>query len=222
MSLKSVSGGLDGFAQKTIGSTVPIVQKQTQDLGTTATAITSSTTPGEFPGEKTRDRVDPQDDSSGPWYAPMTAYVKNIIPNMLDWFESTVKWFLAVIFPPPRQAAIFEAALEKPYATSFLICQLICCGVPFLVFLAGTFLFAAVAALLWAILSFLIMGPIFLVACMMGASLWSWGLVLYAVFKWVDQTFLGSAITKFWLSQLPKKEASQEPPEKAKPKEEER
>ncbi|KAE8399521.1 hypothetical protein BDV37DRAFT_260192 [Aspergillus pseudonomiae] len=217
MSLKSASSLLDGatenpttVADSLLTSAVPTTQRQAKQLGATATKSTSLTTPGEFPGEKTQDNATVQDTSSGPWYAPMTAWFRDVIPSTLDWFEGTVKWLLAWIFPPPRQAALFEAALRRPYAISFLVCQLICCGVPFLVFLAGTFVFAAVAALLWAILSFVILGPIFLVASMMGVYLWSWGLVLYAVIKWVDGTFLSGVISKFWLSQVPPKDQPQD------------
>ncbi|KAB8200999.1 hypothetical protein BDV34DRAFT_203612 [Aspergillus parasiticus] len=214
MSLKSASGVLEGATDKTTStltdSALPTAQRHAKHLGTTVTQPTNLTTPGEFPGEKTQDNAAAQDTSSGPWYAPMTAWFRDIIPDTLDWFESTVKWLLAWIFPPPRQAALFEAALRRPYATTFLVCQLICCGVPFFVFLAGTFVFAAVAVLLWAILSFVILGPILLVASMMGVYLWSWSLVLYAVIKWVDRTFLGGVISKFWLSQVPQEEAPQD------------
>ncbi|KAE8366587.1 hypothetical protein BDV27DRAFT_125038 [Aspergillus caelatus] len=220
MSLKSASSVLEGATDKTTTTTaagsaltdsaVPTAQRHAKHLGTTVTQPTSLTTPGEFPGEKTQDDAAAQDTSAGPWYEPMTAWLRDVVPNTFDWFESTVKWLLAWIFPPPRQAAIFEAALQKPYATSFLVCQLICCGVPFFIFLAGTFVFAAVAVLLWAILSFVILGPILLVASMMGVYLWSWGLVLYAVIKWVDRTFLGGVISKFWLSQVPREEQPQD------------
>ncbi|OGM42633.1 hypothetical protein ABOM_008418 [Aspergillus bombycis] len=217
MSLKSASSALEGATENTttvagssLAGAVPAAQRQAKQLGTTATEPMSLTTPGEFPGEKTQDNAAAQDTSSGPWYAPMSAWFRDVIPYTLDWFEGTVKWLLAWIFPPPRQAALFEAALRRPYATSFLVCQLICCGVPFLVFLAGTFVFAAVATLLWALLSFVILGPIFLVASMMGVCLWSWGLVLYAVMKWADRTFLGGVISKFWLSQVPPKDQPQD------------
>ncbi|KAE8378167.1 hypothetical protein BDV26DRAFT_197791 [Aspergillus bertholletiae] len=188
---------------------LPTAQRHAGRLGTTTTRLTDVTTPGEFPGERTQDNAPAPDASSGPWYAPIKAWFRDTIPITLDWFESTVKWVLAWIFPPPRQAALFEEALQRPYATSLLVCQLICCGVPFLVFLAGTFIFAAVSVLLWAILSFIIIGPIFLVACIMGVYMWSWGLVLYAVIKWVDRTFLGGVISKFWLSQM----TQQQPPQ---------
>ena len=95
---------------------------------------------------------------------------------------------------------MYEAILKRPIASSFIICQLVCCGVPLLVFLAGVFLFAAVAVLLWAVLSLLLAGPILLVASMMGVSLWGWGWVLYGLVKFIDQHFLGGTITRFWLA----------------------
>jgi hypothetical protein len=209
MSLKNVPGGLDGgVLDKDIagslpaGGILPSAQQHAEDVSATATDLAGSGIPGGFPGDEAA--IDSKDQGSPPsqsLLALLTDLVKSMIPTALDTFESGLQWFICWLFPPPRQAAVFEAALSRPMVTSFLICQLICCGLPLLVFLAGTFLFAAVAVLLWAILAFLILGPIILVASMAGVSLWGWGLVVYALVKWADKLFLGGMIHRFWFSQ---------------------
>ncbi|KAJ6169009.1 hypothetical protein N7497_001852 [Penicillium chrysogenum] len=124
------------------------------------------------------------------------------IPRALDYFESCIQSLVASLLPPPRQAAIYEAALKRPAATSLIVCQMICCGVPILVFLAGVLVFAAVSILLWAVLSLLILGPVLLVTSMMGMCMWGWGWILYGLVKWVDQRFLGGVIARFWLPRM--------------------
>jgi hypothetical protein len=52
----------------------------------------------------------------------------------------------------------------------------------------------------------LILGPILLVASMMGISLWGWGWILFGLVKWVDQMFLDGMITRFWLGKGPGQE----------------
>ncbi|KAJ5644844.1 hypothetical protein N7507_010855 [Penicillium longicatenatum] len=84
---------------------------------------------------------------------------------------------------------------------------MICCGVPLLIFLAGVFVFAAVALILWAVLSLLILGPVLLVASMMGVSLWGWGWILYGLLGWVDQKFLGGMISRFWIPRMQAQES---------------
>lgn len=73
-------------------------------------------------------------------------------------------------------------------------------------FLAGVFVFAAVALILWAVLSLLILGPVLLVASMMGVSLWGWGWIFYGLLRWIDQRFLGGMISRFWLPRVQSQE----------------
>ena len=56
--------------------------------------------------------------------------------------------------------------------------------------------------LLWAVLSLLILGPVLLVASMMGVSLWGWGWILYGLVRWMDQRFFGGILTRFFLPRI--------------------
>ncbi|KAH1296608.1 hypothetical protein KXX11_007787 [Aspergillus fumigatus] len=171
-------------------------------VNSTADHITDQTIPGEYPSDDTDTKYDkpaPDISFSSIWSASKT-WLFSLFPNVLDRFENWIKALVAWVLPPPRQAKMYEAILNRPIASSFIICQLVCCGVPLLVFLAGVFLFAAVAVLLWAVLSLLLAAPILLVASMMGVSLWGWGWVLYGLVKFIDQHFLGGMITRFWLA----------------------
>ncbi|KAJ5683390.1 hypothetical protein N7462_006555 [Penicillium macrosclerotiorum] len=122
-----------------------------------------------------------------------------LVPTAFDRFEALVQWLVERYLPPARQGALFQAAADRPISATFVVCQAICCGVPLLVFLAGVFVFAAVSLLLWAVLSLLVLGPVLLVSSMMGVSLWGWGWIAFALVKWVDQTFLGGLLSRFWL-----------------------
>ncbi|KAH2769954.1 hypothetical protein KXV64_008517 [Aspergillus fumigatus] len=171
-------------------------------VNSTADHITDQTIPGEYPSDDTDTKYDkpaPDISFSSIWSASKT-WLFSLFPNVLDRFENWIKALVAWVLPPPRQAKMYEAILNRPIASSFIICQLVCCGVPLLVFLAGVFLFAAVAVLLWAVLSLLLAAPILLVASVMGVSLWGWGWVLYGLVKFIDQHFLGGVITRFWLA----------------------
>ncbi|OJJ50314.1 hypothetical protein ASPZODRAFT_58440 [Penicilliopsis zonata CBS 506.65] len=176
------------------------VSSATAQVDASTKPITDSVIPGEFPGDEHRyKRDDPQSRPLSSLGSSMVEYAQALVPSAIDSFESTVRWLIARFFPPPRREAAYRTAMSKPIATTFFICQLICCGVPFLVFVAGLILFAAVAILLWAILSLLILGPVLLVASLMGVSLWGWGWILYGFVRWLDQKYLGGLLTRFWL-----------------------
>jgi hypothetical protein len=202
MSLNTVSSGLNkglptDTATKAASGTV---NQTTQQLNNTTKKVTDETMPGEFPSDDAKDDRPAPDISFSAIWSSFKTWVFSFFPNLLDRFENWIKGLIAWILPPPRQAKMYEAILKRPIASSFIICQLVCCGVPLLVFLAGVFLFAAVAVLLWLVLSLLLAGPILLVASMMGVSLWGWGWVLYGMVKFIDQHFLGGTITRFWLA----------------------
>ncbi|KAI9931694.1 hypothetical protein ASPWEDRAFT_37446 [Aspergillus wentii DTO 134E9] len=171
-------------------------EQQTEDVTAATAHLTHSVVPGEFP-EGDKDSPD-QDIPS----FSFTDWTKGLVVRCMDSFESGVAGLVGRILPPPRRVQVYEAAVSRPIATTFITCQLVCCGVPLLVFVAGALVFAAVAILLWALLSFLILGPILLVSSLMGISLWGWGWVLYGLVKWVDELFLGGLITRFWLSRV--------------------
>ncbi|KAJ5924847.1 hypothetical protein N7466_009034 [Penicillium verhagenii] len=174
------------------------IQKQTKD-------ITDPIIPGEFPRDegapRTQHEPTPPSTFAGLWN-DITGWFSNIVPSSMDRFEGFMKWLVMYLLPPKKQTEVYEAAMKRPIASTFIVCQLICCGVPLLVFLAGVFVFAAVALVLWAVLSLLILGPVLLVASMMGVSLWGWGWVLYGILGWVDQRFLGGMIGRFWMPRL--------------------
>jgi hypothetical protein len=203
MSLNTATSGLTGRLPKndtvdslTTGDIASSVHQQQQQVSATANNLTGSVLPGGFPEDGNEN-----DSTSTSLFSSITQWIQQLIFTTLDKFESGVKWFICWLFPPPRQAALYDTVLSRPIATTFVICQLICCGVPLLVFLSGLFLFAAVATLLWAVLSFLILGPILLVTSLTGLSLWGWGWIVYGLVKWIDQKYLGGMITRFWLSQ---------------------
>ncbi|CAG8017163.1 unnamed protein product [Penicillium salamii] len=207
MPLDSVTGLAGQLPVNQVESTTRGVTKNvpTKQLNQTTKDLTDPVIPGEFPSDDAPQKgqgVDNNLSFSSIW-TTMTNWFSTLFPQAFDYFESLVQKLVAWLLPPPRQAAMYEAALKRPAATTFLVCQAICCGVPLLVFLAGVFVFAAVSILLWAVLSLLILGPVLLVTSMMGVSLWGWGWVLYGLVKWVDQRFLGGIITRFWLTHSP-------------------
>jgi hypothetical protein len=207
MSLDNVTGSAGQLPVNQVGSTKSGVVKKLpkKKLNQTTKDLSDPVIPGQFPSDDAPPKgqgVDNNISFSSIW-SNMKAWFATLFPQAFDYFESLVQKLVAWLLPPPRQAAMYEAALKRPAATTFLICQMICCGVPLLVFLAGVFVFAAVSILLWAILSLLILGPVLLVTSMMGVSLWGWGWVFYGLVKWVDQRFLGGIITRFWLSHTP-------------------
>ncbi|KAJ5683922.1 uncharacterized protein N7477_000267 [Penicillium maclennaniae] len=219
MSLDSVTSGLGkglpvnqvtdkatGSAQTLASDPVKGVSDTTKTVGDTSKKVTEPLVPGEFPAddaaEKKYQGEQPEVNFTALWTS-FSQWVAELFPQAVDLFEYVVQWVVNRYFPPPKQAAMYEAMLKRPIASTFLICQAICCGVPLLVFLVGVFLFAVVSVILWALLSLLILGPILLVASMMGISLWGWGWILYGLIKWVDQMFLGGMITRFWLGKSP-------------------
>jgi hypothetical protein len=191
-------------ATDTVQSTA---QKPLQEVHETTKPLTDPVIPGEFPSEDgpRDDQPPPEINFRGIW-AGVRHWFASMIPQAFDGFEWLVTWLVNRYLPPPKQAAMYEEALKRPIASTFLVCQMICCGVPLLVFLVGVGVFAIVAVLLYIVLALLILGPILIVASMMGFSLWGWGWVLYGLVKWVDRRFLGGMITRFWLPKVQKQE----------------
>ncbi|KAJ5305699.1 hypothetical protein PENANT_c041G03634 [Penicillium antarcticum] len=208
MPLDNATTGLTGQLNQPVNQVQSTTTGATKNvkprkLNRTTRDLTEPVIPGEFPSDDAppkEEKVDGDVSFSGIW-ATITSWASTLFPQAFDAFESWVRYMVSKLLPPPRQAAMYEAALKRPAATTFIVCQMICCGVPLLVFLAGVFVFAAVSILLWAVLSLLILGPVLLVTSMMGVSLWGWGWVFYGLVKWVDQKFLGGMITRFWLPQ---------------------
>ncbi|PYI10927.1 hypothetical protein BO78DRAFT_293022, partial [Aspergillus sclerotiicarbonarius CBS 121057] len=204
MSLNSATAGLQARPPKLAGDLKSTVQQAHGTTTKTVGQVTDTVLPGEFPGDQNNIKAAQSDDTNnGPILAPLQQWFRQSVPRLLDRFESQLTWLLSWILPAPRQARLYEEAAKRPASTTFLICQLLCCGVPLLVFFAGVFVFAAVAIVLWAVLSLLVLGPVLLVASMMGVSLWGWGWLFYGLIKWIDQTYLGGLISRFWLSRMP-------------------
>ncbi|KAJ5103993.1 hypothetical protein N7532_004522 [Penicillium argentinense] len=210
MSLDPVNSGLGkGLPVNKVQSTATdSVQSATEEplkqVNKTTETLKEPVLPGEFPSDdapRDHDKSQPEINISAIW-SSFSGWAHGLFPQAMDTFEWAVKWFIDRYFPPPKQAQMYEAAFNRPIASTFFVCQLICCGVPLLVFLAGVFVFAAVSLLLWALLSLLILGPVLLVASMMGVSLWGWGWIFYGLVKWFDQRFLGGMITRFWLPRV--------------------
>ncbi|CAG8322480.1 unnamed protein product [Penicillium nalgiovense] len=204
MPLDNVTSDMTGQVpvDKVESTTSGVVKKRApKKLNRTTKDLTDPAIPGQFPSDDTPPKgegVDSNLSFSSIW-STITAWLSTLFPQAIDYFESCIQGLVAWLLPPPRQAAIYEAALKRPAASTLIVCQMICCGVPLLVFLAGVFVFAAVSILLWAVLSLLILGPVLLVMSMMGMCLWGWGWIFYGLVKWVDQRFLGGMIARFWL-----------------------
>ncbi|KAF9883684.1 hypothetical protein FE257_003068 [Aspergillus nanangensis] len=202
MSLNSVSEGLNSSLSNNDPAGVS-TEGIIPPLNGVADDPTNLQMPGDFPTGKT-----PDDETREFSMPPLSSFpsiistwIKGAVPTTADLFEIGVKRFALWICPPQQQLAVYEATVSHPIAATFVICQLICCGVPILVFLAGTFLFLAVCILLWAVLSLLILGPVLLVASTTGVYLWTWGWIVYGFIKLTDKLFLGGMLTRLWLSQ---------------------
>jgi hypothetical protein len=218
MPLDPVTSGLgkglpaNQVTDKATGSVKTLANDPVKGVSDTTKTVTDPIVPGEFPSDDAAETKywgeQPEVNFSAIW-ASFWQWATGLFPRAVDLFEYFVQWVVNRYFPPSKQAAMYEAALKRPIASTFLVCQGICCGVPLLVFLVGVFLFAVVSVILWAVLSLLILGPILLVASMMGVSLWGWGWILYGLVNWVDQMFLDGMITRFWLGKGPGQEQEQ-------------
>jgi hypothetical protein len=202
MSLNTVTKGVGsttGNVNKTVDSArkgdVSSTVKQTKKHADATTKdLAGISVPGEFPDN---DRANDKKAQEMPQVSIPS--ISSTFQWLMDKFESTVKDFISRYLPQQRQEAIYKSAMSRPMATTFVICQLICCGVPLLVFMAGVFIFAAVAILLWAILSLLVLGPVLVVTGCSGFLMWGWGWLFYSFIKWVDQRFLGGVLSRFFL-----------------------
>ncbi|KAH8699225.1 hypothetical protein BGW36DRAFT_358727 [Talaromyces proteolyticus] len=205
MSLNKATGGLAGTAARGVSTTAGTVKQPKQQIDQTTSSLTGVSLPGEFPDDKKNARS--QDDEM----PDVSFSFSGLAQSLMDKFESYVKGLITRFFPVHRREAVYKKAMSRPMAATFIICQLICCGVPLLVFLAGVLLFAAVATLLWALLSLLVLGPVLLVTGSMGIMFWGWGWAFYSFVKWVDEKFLGGIITNFLMPLSAAAEEKDEP-----------
>ncbi|KAL4929932.1 seipin co-factor family protein [Aspergillus undulatus] len=191
-------------AQNTVNQTAGTAQKTVSDA--------SSSLPGTFPKDEppTSQKNNVTMPSFTEMWSNFIAWLKGLVPRGIDVFEAAVRRFVNWLLPPERQAAIYKASVEHPIASTFVIAQLICVGIPFVLFVAGTLLFAAVAMLVWALLSILILGPIVLVASLMGVSLWGWGWFVFGLVRWLDKLVLGGMMERFWKARYQEQKAEEE------------
>ncbi|KAL4787349.1 hypothetical protein BJX76DRAFT_318930 [Aspergillus varians] len=217
MSLNTVTSGLGTPVSQATGTVQNTAEQATKPV-TNTVADTTSNLPGTFPKDEppTNQQNNVTVPSVSELWTTFLAWMKGLIPRGIDIFEAAVRRFIQWLIPPERQAAMYKAAMEHPIASTFLACQLICVGIPFVLFLAGTLLFAAVAMLLWFVLSLLILGPIVLVASLMGVSLWGWSWFLFGLVRWLDKFLLGGMMERFWFAQLQQRRAEEEAAEKEK------
>ena len=197
--IKDVGGLLSSDSKElpSVDNIQPTVEGQTEPLFQTADKLSEPVIPGEFPSDDSS-RQEPANSeiSYSTLFYLFKGWISGAFPRAVDWFEDTVRYFVHRLLPPPQQIEMYEAALKRPIAATFIVSQLICCGVPLLVLLAVVFPVAGIALLLWFILSLLIGGPILLVAAMMGVSLWGWQWIAYGFIKFIDQRYLGSMLTR--------------------------
>lgn len=199
MSLNKATSGLTGTAKGASttaesakkGDIASAVKQPKQQIDQKTATLSEISVPGEFPGDQK------QDQSQNDEMPDVSFSFSGLTQWFMDKFETYVKSLIERYFPSRRRENVYKKAMSRPMAATFIVCQLICCGVPILVFLAGVFLFAAIATLLWALLSLLILGPVLLVTGSMGLLLWGWGWAFYSFVKWVDEKFLGGIITNF-------------------------
>ncbi|KAL2815608.1 hypothetical protein BDW59DRAFT_166755 [Aspergillus cavernicola] len=234
MSLNTAATGLGGVkqttdnAQNTVSKTTkPVTKPVKQTTDTTQNTVNQTTKPvektisdtasnanipGSFPAEEppTNQKNNVTVPPVSELWTTFLAWLKGLIPRGVDIFEAAVRRFVNWLIPPERQAKMYKAAMEHPIAATFLAAQLICCGIPLVLFIAGTLLFAAVAAIVWVLLSILILGPIMLVASLMGVSLWGWGWFLFGLVRWIDRLLLGGIMERFWLAQIQSQKEEEE------------
>ncbi|BCS24072.1 seipin co-factor family protein [Aspergillus puulaauensis] len=203
MSLNSVTSGLGAPVSQATGNVQNTVSETTKPV-TNTVSDTTSDLPGTFPKDEapTNRQNNVTIPSASELWTSIIAWVKGLIPRGVDIFEAAVRRFIQWLIPQERQAAMYKAAMEHPIAATFVTCQLICVGIPLILFVAGTLLFAAVAMLVWVVLSILILGPIVLIASLMGVSLWGWGWFLFGLVRWLDRLVLGGMMERLWKAQL--------------------
>ncbi|KAL4910988.1 hypothetical protein BDW74DRAFT_4503 [Aspergillus multicolor] len=224
MSLNTVTSGL-GQATNTAQSvgdqaTKPVtktVNDTTKPVTKTVNDTTSSL-PGTFPKDEppTNQKNNVTIPSFKDLWAQFMAWMKGLIPRGVDIFEMAVRRFIQWLIPPERQAKLYKASMDHPIAATFVTCQLLCVGIPLILFIAGTLLFAAVALLVWVVLSILLLGPIVLVASLMGVSLWGWGWFVFGLVRWLDRLVLGGMMERYWQAQIAQQKAEEEEKEKEK------
>ncbi|KAL3465566.1 hypothetical protein BJX64DRAFT_252653 [Aspergillus heterothallicus] len=214
MSLNTVNSGLG----QATGQATNTVQSTTKPATDTVQSTASSTVPGAFPKEEppTNAKNNVTMPSFSQIWTDFVAWLKGLIPRGIDIFEAAVRRFVTWLIPPERQAAMYKAAIEHPIAATFIAAQLLCVGIPLVLFIAGTLIFAAVAMIVWVVLSLLILGPIMLVASLMGVSLWGWGWFVFGLVRWLDRLFLGGMMERYWIAAVEKEKEEEEAREKEK------
>ncbi|KAL4878467.1 hypothetical protein BJY04DRAFT_196078 [Aspergillus karnatakaensis] len=217
MSLNTVTSGLGAPLSETTNTVSNTATSATKPV-TNTVKDTTSNLPGTFPKDEppTNQKNNVTMPSWSSMWSNFTTWLKSLIPRGVDIFETAVRRFINWLIPPQRQAEMYKTAMDHPIAATFLACQLLCVGIPLVLFVAGTLIFAAVAMIVWVVLSLLILGPIFLVASLLGVGLWGWGWFFFGLVWWLDRLVLGGMMNRFWVQQMQARKAEEEAEEKAK------
>ncbi|KAL4998745.1 hypothetical protein BDV10DRAFT_166164 [Aspergillus recurvatus] len=222
MSLNTVTSGLGAPVSQTTNTVQNVGDQATKPVTKTVNETTkpvtqtvndtTSSLPGTFPRDEppTNQKNNVTIPSFRELWDSFIAWMKGLIPRGVDIFEAAVRRFIQWLIPPERQAKLYKASMEHPIAATFVTCQLLCVGIPFILFIAGTLLFAAVALLVWVVLSILLLGPIMLVASLMGVSLWGWGWFVFGLVRWLDRLVLGGMMERYWQAQIAQQKAEEE------------
>ncbi|KAL4869473.1 hypothetical protein BDV12DRAFT_167801 [Aspergillus spectabilis] len=217
MSLNTATSSLSAPVSSTTNTVSNNASSATKPV-TNIVKDTTSSLPGTFP--KDEPPTNQKNNITIPSWTSVrtsfTTWLKTLIPRGIDIFETAVRRFINWLIPPARQEEMYKTAMEHPIAATFLACQLLCVGIPLILFVAGTLLFAAVALIVWIVLSILILGPIFLVASLLGVGLWGWGWFLFGLIWWLDRLVLGGVMNRFWVQQMQARKAEEEAEKKAK------
>ncbi|KAI9369920.1 hypothetical protein BJX61DRAFT_122191 [Aspergillus egyptiacus] len=211
MSLNTITSGVGAPVSQTTSNVQNTVNETAKPISQTVSDTTDDL-PGTFPNEEqpTNQQNRVTIPSIAELWADFLTWVKTFVPRGVDIFEAAVRRFMLWLIPPERQAKMYKAAMEHPIAATFVMAQLLCCGIPLVLFIAGTMLFAGVAVVAWVILSCLILGPIILVASLMGVSLWGWGWFVFGLVRWLDRLVLGGVMERYWMAQIRKEEQQEE------------
>jgi len=126
--------------------------------------------------------------------------IRTVLLTLLTTLQSTFDTLL----PPARRTSLkayfSNFSTHHPFLATLLLCQLIFCGIPcllFALFTASVFLFALATALIAGVLcalaftgvcmglAALVLLPVLLVTMVMGVGVWCWGLGIWLVLRWL-------------------------------------
>ncbi|KAA8643848.1 seipin co-factor family protein [Aspergillus tanneri] len=145
------------------------------------------TVPGQFkPGPNNENEKDTKPHTNEVPADFIAKWLEETVPIILHRLETDIIKFLSPVYPDLAQTGLYNAAAAQPASSSFLICQLICCGVPFLVQFLGMFAVSFVTGCLQMVLWLLVLVPTLFVAGLTGCFIWGFGWFIYWLIRWID------------------------------------